>query len=60
MSNHTFDLVDAAVAAASRGWKGDLAGNGCGCTKAGKILDDLLPEAGRSCCSSLTGRAMRV
>jgi DNA polymerase V len=43
MSNHTFDLVDAAVAAARRGWRG----NGCGYTKAGVILDDLLPEADR-------------
>ena len=47
MSNHTFDLVDAAVSAARRGWRGDPSGNGCGYTKAGVILDDLLPEADR-------------
>jgi DNA polymerase V len=47
MSNHTFDLVDAAVAAARRGWKGDPSGNGYGYTKAGIILDDLLAEADR-------------
>ncbi|GLC62958.1 hypothetical protein PLESTB_001965000 [Pleodorina starrii] len=47
MSNHTFDLVDAAVAAARRGWKGDPSGNGYGYTKAGIILDDLLSEADR-------------
>ena len=47
MTNHTFDLVDAAVTAARRGWRGDPAGNGCGYTKAGVILDDLLPEADR-------------
>ena len=47
MSNHTFDLVDAAVSAARRGWRGDPSGNGCGYTKAGVILDDLLAEADR-------------
>ena len=47
MSNHTFDLVDAAVAAARRSWRGDPCGNGCGHTKAGVVLDDLLPEADR-------------
>lgn len=47
MSNHTFDLVDAAVSAARRGWRGDPSGNGCSYTKAGVILDDLLPEADR-------------
>lgn len=47
MSNHTFDLVDAAVSAARRGWKGDPAGNGHAYTKAGIILDDLLAEADR-------------
>ena len=47
MSNHTFDLVEAAVSAARRGWRGDPSGNGCGYTKAGVILDDLLPEADR-------------
>ncbi|WP_394227931.1 Y-family DNA polymerase [Paracoccus marcusii] len=47
MSNHTFDLVNAAVAAARRGWKGDPSGNGYSYTKAGIILDDLLAEADR-------------
>ena len=47
MSNHTFDLVDAAVVAARRGWKGDPAENGHGYTKAGVIIDDLLAEADR-------------
>ncbi|WP_342773652.1 DUF4113 domain-containing protein [Falsirhodobacter xinxiangensis] len=47
MSNHTFDLVDAAIAAAKRGWKGDPSGNGYGYTKAGIILDDLLAEQDR-------------
>ena len=41
------DEVDAAVSAARRGWRGDPSGNGCGYTKAGVILDDLLPEADR-------------
>ena len=36
-----------AVSAARRGWRGDPAGNGCGYTKAGVILDDLLPKADR-------------
>ncbi len=43
--NNTFDLVDAAVSAARRGWRGDPSGKGCDYTKAGVILDDLLPEA---------------
>ncbi len=47
MSNHTFDLVDAAVGAARRAWKGDPAGNGCAYTKAGVILDDLVAEVER-------------
>lgn len=47
MSNHTFDLVEAAIAAARRGWTGDPSGNGHGYVKAGVILDDLLPEAER-------------
>ncbi|MCZ2500930.1 Y-family DNA polymerase, partial [Xylophilus sp. Kf1] len=47
MSNHTFDLVDAAVSAARGAWKGDPSGNGFGYTKAGIILDDLLAEADR-------------
>ena len=47
MTNDTFDLVEAAVAAARRGWKGDPAGNGHGYTKAGIILDDLVPVADR-------------
>ena len=38
--------MDAAVSAARRGWRGDPSGNGCGYTKAGVILDDLLAEAG--------------
>ena len=44
MSNDTFDLVDAAVGAAQRAWKGDPAGNGCAYTKAGVILGDLVAE----------------
>ncbi len=44
MSNNTFELVEAAISAARRGWKGDPSGNGHGYTKAGIILDDLLPE----------------
>ncbi|WP_136685842.1 Y-family DNA polymerase [Falsirhodobacter xinxiangensis] len=44
MSNNTFELVEAAIAAARRGWKGDPSGNGCGYTKAGVVLDDLIPQ----------------
>ena len=47
MSNDTFDLVDAAVSAARRAWKGDPAGNGFAYTKAGVILDDLVAEQDR-------------
>lgn len=41
------DAALAAVSAARKGWRGDPSGNGCGYTKAGVILDDLLPEADR-------------
>lgn len=44
MSNNTFDLVDAAVGAAQRAWKGDPTGNGCAYTKAGVILGDLVAD----------------
>lgn len=44
MSNHTYDLVHAALAGAKQAWKGDPSGNGHGYTKAGVILDDLLAE----------------
>lgn len=47
MSNHTFDLMDAAVSAARHGWRGDPSGNGCAYTKAGVILDDLVAEQDR-------------
>ena len=39
--------MNAVVSAARRGWRGDPSGKGCGYTKAGVILDDLLPEADR-------------
>lgn len=45
MSNDTFDLTGAAVAAARRGWTGDPSGNGHAYTKAGVILGDLVAEA---------------
>ncbi len=45
MSADTFDLVQAALHCASAGWTGDRAGNGCGYTKAGIILDDLIAAA---------------
>jgi DNA polymerase V len=42
-SNATTALVSAALACAAKAWKGDSAGNGFAYTKAGVILDDLIP-----------------
>jgi DNA polymerase V len=42
-SNATTALVGTALACAGRAWKGDAAGNGFAYTKAGVILDDLIP-----------------
>lgn len=42
-SNATTSLVGTALACAARAWKGDPAGNGFAYTKAGIILDDLIP-----------------
>lgn len=42
MSNDTFDLVQAALLCARKGWKGDPSGNGYAYTKAGVMLDDLI------------------
>src|SRR5690606_38687164 len=47
LSSNTFTLVNAAVSAPRPGWRGDPSGKGRGDTKAGVILDDLLPEADR-------------
>lgn len=47
MLNHTFDLVDAAVSAARRRWKGDASGNSYAYVKAGITLDDLIAEVDR-------------
>lgn len=44
MSNNTFDLVQAVSRCAHSGWYGNKADNGFSYTKAGVILDDLLPE----------------
>lgn len=43
-SNATTALVGTALACAARAWKGDPAGNGFAYTKAGLILDDLIPQ----------------
>lgn len=43
MSNDTFDLLNAAKRCAESGWKGIKSGNGYAYSKAGIILDDLLP-----------------
>lgn len=43
-SNSTFSLVQAALRCAEKGWKGDPSGNGFAYTKAGVMLDDLVPE----------------
>lgn len=45
LSNCTFAVVQAALRCAERGWKGDPSGNGYAYTKAGVMLDDLVPEA---------------
>lgn len=42
MSADTFDLVQAALLCARKGWKGDPSGNGYAYTKAGVMLDDLI------------------
>lgn len=42
-SNATTSLVGTALACATRAWKGDPEGNGFAYTKAGIILDDLIP-----------------
>lgn len=42
MSADTFDLVQAALLCARKGWKGDPYGNGYAYTKAGVMLDDLI------------------
>lgn len=44
-SNSTFALVQAALRCAERAWKGDPSDNGYAYTKAGVMLDDLVPEA---------------
>lgn len=43
-SNSTLALVQAALRCAESGWKGDPSGNGFAYTKAGVMLDDLVPE----------------
>lgn len=43
-SNATTALVGTALACAARAWKGDPEGNGYAYTKAGVILDDLIPQ----------------
>ncbi|ANL12004.1 MULTISPECIES: Y-family DNA polymerase [unclassified Rhizobium] len=42
-SNTTMALVETALACAAKAWKGDKGGNGFAYTKAGVILDDLIP-----------------
>ncbi|EMG51219.1 UmuC [Ochrobactrum sp. CDB2] len=42
MTADTFDLVQAALLCARKGWKGDPSGNGYAYTKAGVVLDDLI------------------
>ncbi|WP_320188774.1 Y-family DNA polymerase (plasmid) [Agrobacterium rosae] len=42
-SSSTFALVGTALACVARAWKGDPQGNGFAYTKAGVILDDLIP-----------------
>lgn len=42
-SNATTALVGTALACAARAWKGDPEGNGYAYTKAGVVLDDLIP-----------------
>jgi DNA polymerase V len=43
-SSTTMALVQAALRCAEKGWKGNRDGNGFAYTKAGVILDDLIPE----------------
>jgi DNA polymerase V len=43
-SNSTMALVQTALRCAERAWKGDKGGNGYAYTKAGVILDDLVPQ----------------
>ena len=47
MTNHTFDLLNATRRCAESAWKGDKNGNGYAYSKAGIILDDLLPVEDR-------------
>lgn len=43
-SNSTMALVQTALRCAEKAWKGDKGGNGYAYTKAGVILDDLVPQ----------------